>query len=78
MNLSRCDQTSNCLDESDEDGCRMIFQKDNYKKTVAPFRYLSDDISQCHVPFLFLIPKIREQKIKKTVLKLTLSDLSMG
>ena len=44
MNLSRCDQTSNCLDESDEDGCRMIFQKDNYKKTVAPFRYLSDDV----------------------------------
>ena len=34
----RCDQTSNCQDESDEDDCRMIFQKDNYKKTVAPFR----------------------------------------
>ena len=67
MNLSRCDQTSNCLDESDEDGCRMIFQKDNYKKTVAPFRYLSDDVSQCHLFYynvkvlsLFLILKMRE------------------
>ena len=34
----RCDQTSNCLDESDEDFCRMIFQKENYKKTIPPFR----------------------------------------
>ena len=35
----RCDQTLNCVDDSDEDNCRMIFQKENYKKTVAPFRW---------------------------------------
>ena len=34
----RCDQIAHCSDQSDEDGCRMIFQKENYKKTVAPFR----------------------------------------
>ena len=38
----RCDQTSNCFDESDEDDCKMIFQKENYKKTVPPFRKVSN------------------------------------
>ena len=35
----RCDQTSNCLDESDEDNCQMIYMKDNYNKKIAPFIY---------------------------------------
>ena len=33
----RCDQTSNCLDESDEENCQMIYMKDNYNKKIAPF-----------------------------------------
>ncbi|XP_023330899.1 uncharacterized protein LOC111703243 [Eurytemora carolleeae] len=36
----RCDQTTNCLDESDENTCRMIYQKENYKRTIVPFRNL--------------------------------------
>ena len=35
----RCDQTSNCLDESDEDNCRTIIMKSNYNKKIAPFTY---------------------------------------
>ena len=34
----RCDQTTNCLDESDEELCKIIFLKDNYKDTIVPFR----------------------------------------
>ena len=33
----RFDQNSNCLDESDEDNCQMIYMKDNYNKKIAPF-----------------------------------------
>ena len=35
----RCDQTPNCVDESDEDGCKMLVQKDNYNKKIAPFKF---------------------------------------
>ncbi|XP_023347365.1 low-density lipoprotein receptor-related protein 8 [Eurytemora carolleeae] len=34
----RCDENTNCADKSDEEDCRMIYMKENYKKTVAPFR----------------------------------------
>jgi hypothetical protein len=32
----RCDQTSNCRDETDEDNCRMVIMKENYNKKIAP------------------------------------------
>jgi len=44
----RCDQTSNCLDESDEDECKMIFMKDNYNKKIAPFIF--DKINNRNIP----------------------------
>jgi len=44
----RCDQTSNCLDESDEDNCQMIYMKDNYNKKIAPFIY--DQITKQNIP----------------------------
>ena len=33
----RCDQIMDCVDESDEDNCRLIAFKDNYNKKVPPF-----------------------------------------
>ena len=33
----RCDQIMDCVDESDEDNCRLIAFKDNYNKDVPPF-----------------------------------------
>ena len=33
----RCDQIMDCVDESDEDNCRLISFKDNYNKKVPPF-----------------------------------------
>ena len=33
----RCDQIMDCVDESDEDHCRLIAFKDNYNKKVPPF-----------------------------------------
>ena len=33
----RCDQIMDCVDESDEDNCRLIVFKDNYNKKVPPF-----------------------------------------
>ena len=33
----RCDQIMDCIDESDEDNCKMIEFKDNYNKKVPPF-----------------------------------------
>ena len=35
----RCNQISNCRDESDEDDCKMLVIKDNYNKKIAPFSY---------------------------------------
>ena len=35
----RCDQVSNCLDESDENDCVTVVVKDNYNKKIAPFSY---------------------------------------
>ena len=35
----RCDQTLNCKDESDEDGCQMLFMKDNYNKKIPPSKF---------------------------------------
>ena len=44
----RCDQTSNCVDESDEDNCKLIFMKDNYNKKIAPFSF--DKINNVNIP----------------------------
>ena len=44
----RCDQTSNCQDESDEDNCGILFMKDNYNKKIPPF--LFDQINQENIP----------------------------
>ena len=33
----RCDSKTDCLDESDEENCNMIFTKALYKKSIAPF-----------------------------------------
>ena len=44
----RCDQTSNCLDESDEDNCKTIIMKENYNKKIAPFSY--DKVNQINIP----------------------------
>ena len=44
----RCDQTSNCKDESDEDNCRTIIMKDNYNKKIAPFTY--DTVRHKNIP----------------------------
>ena len=35
----RCNQISNCRDESDEDDCKMLVMKDNYNKKIAPFGF---------------------------------------
>ena len=35
----RCDQISNCKDESDEDNCKMLVMKENYNKKIAPFQF---------------------------------------
>lgn len=35
----RCNQISNCRDESDEDGCKMLIMKENYNEKIAPFNY---------------------------------------
>ena len=35
----RCDQVSNCLDESDENNCVTVVVKDNYNKKIAPFTF---------------------------------------
>ena len=35
----RCNQISNCRDESDEENCVMLVIKDNYNKKIAPFGY---------------------------------------
>ena len=44
----RCDQTSNCLDESDENNCNLMFMKDNYNKKIAPFSF--DKINNVNIP----------------------------
>ena len=33
----RCDQVTQCRDESDEDNCKLIVFKDNYNNKVPPF-----------------------------------------
>ena len=35
--VERCDQIMDCVDESDEDYCKIISFKDNYNKKVPPF-----------------------------------------
>ena len=35
----RCDQVSNCNDESDENACVTVLVKDNYNKNIAPFSF---------------------------------------
>ncbi|XP_023325929.1 uncharacterized protein LOC111699471 isoform X1 [Eurytemora carolleeae] len=44
----RCDQTSNCVDESDEENCRMINVKSNYNKKISPFKV--DPITKANIP----------------------------
>ena len=34
---NRCDAKLDCIDESDEDNCNMVFTSKQYKKTIAPF-----------------------------------------
>jgi len=35
----RCNQISNCRDESDEENCLMLVKKDTYNSKIAPFAY---------------------------------------
>ena len=44
----RCDQTSHCNDQSDEENCRIINMKTSYNDKIAPFSY-----SQQEKRFLF-------------------------
>ena len=44
----RCDQTSNCQDESDEENCGILFMKDNYNQKIPPFQF--DKIKQENIP----------------------------
>ena len=44
----RCDQTSNCRDESDEENCGILFMKENYNKKISPFQF--DKIKQENIP----------------------------
>ena len=39
----RCNQISNCRDESDEDHCKMLVMKENYNKKIAPFTFNYDE-----------------------------------
>ena len=39
----RCNQISNCRDESDEDNCKMLVMKENYNKKIAPFGFDYDE-----------------------------------
>ena len=41
----RCDQIMDCIDESDEDNCKMIEFKNNYNKRVPPFTIDKEDHS---------------------------------
>ena len=41
----RCDQIMDCIDESDEDNCKMIEFKNNYNKRVPPFTIEKEDHS---------------------------------
>ena len=38
----RCNQVSDCRDESDENGCRLIVLKDNYNKNIPPIARAND------------------------------------
>ena len=39
----RCDQIMDCIDETDEDNCKLISFKDNYNKKVPPFTINKED-----------------------------------
>ena len=41
----RCNQIIDCGDESDENNCKLIVFKDNYKRKVPPFTISKDDQS---------------------------------
>ena len=41
----RCDQIMDCIDESDEDNCKMIEFKNNYNKRVPPLTIEKEDHS---------------------------------
>ena len=41
----RCKQIIDCGDESDENNCKLIVFKDNYKRKVPPFTISKDDQS---------------------------------
>ena len=60
----RCDQIMDCVDESDEDNCRLIEFKDNYNKKVPPFTINKNNNS--------LVPaKIRVSTQLKNVLSIS-------
>lgn len=59
--MPRCDQTSNCFDESDEENCKLLFIKvvkldisyfvqlqENYNKKIAPFSF--DRVNNVNIP----------------------------
>ena len=60
----RCDQIMDCIDETDEDNCKLISFKDNYNKKVPPFTINKEDNS--------LVPaKIRISTQLKNVLAIS-------
>jgi len=58
----RCDQSVNCKDESDEDGCQMLFMKDNYNKKISAFKF--DEKTKQNIPVIVKV-SIAVKKIFK-------------
>ena len=45
----RCDQIVNCMDESDEEDCRLLVLKKGYKKNIIPFTVTPVCTQQSHL-----------------------------
>ena len=73
----RCDQVSNCLDESDENDCITVVVKENYNKKIAPFTFNKEsstitpvnvDISMDVIDVLRIIEVDQEFELKLSLI----------